>query len=591
MKLLNVSLSPSFYEEGFGANREIQEIEIKGRDKPYFQRIKKSPLSFNLNFAFTEIWDDELIHNIKSWLLQDYYKPLIMSEDPEIIYYCVCISEPRIFHSGLKQGYCTLEFRCDSPYKYSPQYLYSYDLSNNPVDGTIIIINNLGHENCFPTLQIEKVGDGSSEADISIINLSNSGIETKFTTAKKATGTLTFTGGAKDGEVIFIGSDVYEFDIDNIVESGNIPIDISTDKTKTQASSILTLTTPIKDGEIITIGSTVFEVDSNSSVTSGHTAINVSTYCTAATGVLTFTAIPIDGELITIGNDTYEFDTNASVVSGNIRVDISGVNGATIDAVVTQLTSIINANKTEKITATGSTANDTITITSTIPGTIGNLVSTYKTTTGASWANDTLINGADCSVANAVTAIKAEIDAHITANFTATPVSNVITITAKSSGSYSGSKANALETSTTCTGASFNSTTFIGGLDCTSAQAATALNTVINASATETITSTNLVSGQVVVTYDTTGITGQIATTETCVNASWGNITLSSGDGIVNDEIVTIDCERKDISSSISGMYRYSTFNNNWLYLVPGNNRLLIKGDAVIDFKVEFRYR
>jgi len=590
MKLLNVSLSSSLYEESFGSSREIQEIEIKGRDKPYFQRIKKSPLSFNLNFAFTETWDDDLIYNIKSWLLQDYYKPMVFSDNPEIIYYCVCVSEPKIIHNGLKQGYCSLEFRCDSSYKYSPQYVYSYDLSANSVDGTIITINNLGHENCFPILQITKVGDGSSEADVSIVNLSNAGIETKFTTAKKANGTLTFTGGAKDGEKVIIGSDVYEFDINNIITSGNIKVDISTG-TKTQASSILTLTTPIKDGEIITIGSTVFEVDSNNSVTSGRTAIDVSSYATASTGVLTFIGIPIDGELITIGNDTYEFDTNASVVSGNIRVDISGVNGASIDAVITQLASIINANKKEKIIATGSTVNDTVTITSTIPGTIGNLVSTYKTTTGASWANDTLVNGADCSVSNAITAIKAEIDAHITANFTATPISNVITITAKSSGSYSGSKANILTTSTTCTGASFNSTTFIGGLDCTSIQAANALNTVINASATETISSTNATASKVVITYDTTGILGQISILTDCDNADWDNSTLLGGDGIIDGEIIIIDCGRKDITSSIFNMYRYSTFNNNWLYLVPGNNRLLIKGDAVIDFKVEFKYR
>ena len=221
MKMMNVSMSASLYEEPFAAQREIKEIKIRGRNKPYFQEIEKSPLTLNLNFAFTETWDDDLMHRVKSWLLRDYYKPMIFSQDLDKIYYCVCVSEPKTLHNGLKEGYCTLEFRCDSSYAYSPVYTFQYDLSVNPVNGTVVTINNLGNVDCLPYLQFQKIGDGSSEVDISIVNLSNGSIESKFTTSTDHT----ILTGIVDDETVTVDSErqsvstdisgIYRYDVFN----------------------------------------------------------------------------------------------------------------------------------------------------------------------------------------------------------------------------------------------------------------------------------------------------------------------------------------------------------------------------------------
>ena len=221
MKMMNVSMSTSLYEEPFAAQREIKEIKIRGRNKPYYQGIEKSPLVLNLNFAFTETWDDALMHRVKSWLLKDYYKPMIFSEDLDKIYYCVCVSDSKTLHNGLMQGYCTLQFRCDSSYAYSPVYTFQYDLSVNSVNGTVKTINNLGTVDSFPTLSFTKIGDGSGQSDVSIVNLSNGSIESKFTTSTDST----IISGIVDDETINCDSErqnistslsgVYRYDVFN----------------------------------------------------------------------------------------------------------------------------------------------------------------------------------------------------------------------------------------------------------------------------------------------------------------------------------------------------------------------------------------
>ena len=43
----------------------------------------------------------------------------------------------------------------------------------------------------------------------------------------KAAGTLTFTGAVSDGETVTIGSDIYEFDTNGVVNGSNIAVDVS----------------------------------------------------------------------------------------------------------------------------------------------------------------------------------------------------------------------------------------------------------------------------------------------------------------------------------------------------------------------------
>jgi phage-related protein len=192
MGLLNVRVDTSgFYEEQFLADRELYEISIRGNERPYFQGIKRAPLTLSLSFAFEDTYDEAKIREVARWLNAEYYKPFFTLDAPDRIYYCMLTSSSKLLHNGLLSGYITIEMRCDSPYTYTPQYLSPlYDYSTNVVNGTNLTFTNFGDTICRPEVWIVKVGDG----DVSIINNTDGGREFKFT-------------GLSDGETVYVSSE------------------------------------------------------------------------------------------------------------------------------------------------------------------------------------------------------------------------------------------------------------------------------------------------------------------------------------------------------------------------------------------------
>lgn len=121
--IINVNLASGMQEDIFAATRSIREVTVKGRDRPYFQHTEKEPLSISVAFAFEDKWNEQRIREVARWLTeQAYYQPLFFSDDPEKIYYALCVNDPTIIHNGLNEGYLNLTFRCDAPYAYSPLY-------------------------------------------------------------------------------------------------------------------------------------------------------------------------------------------------------------------------------------------------------------------------------------------------------------------------------------------------------------------------------------------------------------------------------------------------------------------------------------
>jgi predicted phage tail component-like protein len=173
--IMNVSIAAGLYEESFMANRTIKEIYIRGKDNPYHQEVAREPKSFQVTFAFEDTWDDDLINEVARWLDVEYYQPLIFSEEQEKVYYVMPVNDSTITHNGLKQGYLTLTFRCESPYSYSQMKVTPwYDFSNSTV--STLDLYNKGGKTILPELYIVKVGDG----DLTITNLSNKGEVSKF---------------------------------------------------------------------------------------------------------------------------------------------------------------------------------------------------------------------------------------------------------------------------------------------------------------------------------------------------------------------------------------------------------------------------
>jgi phage-related protein len=173
--IMNVSIDNNPYSEPFLANRVIKEFVVKGKRNPYHSYIQVDPLSFTLNFAFSNGWDDTTLSQVKQWLYVDYYKPLIFSESPDRVYYAMVVDAPIITHNGINEGYVTLNFRCNSPFAYSPEIMtdwYDFSLSNT----NNLILENAGDVVISPEIYITKVGNG----DLTINNF-NANISMQFT--------------------------------------------------------------------------------------------------------------------------------------------------------------------------------------------------------------------------------------------------------------------------------------------------------------------------------------------------------------------------------------------------------------------------
>lgn len=122
MGLINCKIDDGMFEEVFMSKTEIHEIDVSGRDKPYFQGIKREPLEFELTFALVDGYDERKIREIARWLSPSYYKPFYTTDNPNRIFYCMMKGDSLLVHNGSKEGYITITMRCDSPYSYTPYY-------------------------------------------------------------------------------------------------------------------------------------------------------------------------------------------------------------------------------------------------------------------------------------------------------------------------------------------------------------------------------------------------------------------------------------------------------------------------------------
>lgn len=151
-KLINVNYNVGLFEEDFLPEQELFAERIPGRDDPYLLGSKTMPLQIDLEFAFTEGFgeDDKYIRDVSRWLFQEYYKPLIFSNAPDKIYYCIYDGEPNLLHNCNKEGLIQITMRNIDPYARSP--LYETEMYESVEE---IEIDNSGNIEIFPLIELE----------------------------------------------------------------------------------------------------------------------------------------------------------------------------------------------------------------------------------------------------------------------------------------------------------------------------------------------------------------------------------------------------------------------------------------------------
>lgn len=118
MGIINVNIDSGLQSEPFYPSASILEISTRYNETPYFQKIKREPLVFNLTFAFEDGLNDDKLRETARWLNQKTFKELYFSNQPDKKYFAIYEGSPRLFHTGA-DGYFEITFRTNSPYAHS----------------------------------------------------------------------------------------------------------------------------------------------------------------------------------------------------------------------------------------------------------------------------------------------------------------------------------------------------------------------------------------------------------------------------------------------------------------------------------------
>lgn len=142
--IFNATLDNEFYSEGMVGKLKILEDEIPKRDIPYFYGTSRSPLEFEVIFAFNKPMD---IYEIKSYVeffaaQSEEYHPLAFEREDGFItpvYYVIAVDqlESEYIRTDINKyvGYFKIKFRANAPYGFEEDDIvltngYKLNLSN-----------------------------------------------------------------------------------------------------------------------------------------------------------------------------------------------------------------------------------------------------------------------------------------------------------------------------------------------------------------------------------------------------------------------------------------------------------------------------
>ncbi|MEA3227208.1 MAG: hypothetical protein U9Q07_14760 [Planctomycetota bacterium] len=235
------------------------------------------------------------------------------------------------------------------------------------------------------------------------------------------------------------------------------------------ASGVLTISGVVIDGETVTIGSDVYEfcADAAQSLTGGSDfAVDIESDTTKSAATLTVDTQPTAGDDMTIGSKTYTFVPDGTAnADGEITV---GTDLATAQAAIVAAIngSDGNNNAHTQVSAAAFAVNASV-ITALVGGTAGDSIASTENFTAGSNIFDavtlgTTAAGADCTAANAVTALVTSVTANDTEGVGAADgAGDTVDLTADTKGTA----ANSIATTEAMANGSFGAVTLESGVD------------------------------------------------------------------------------------------------------------------------------
>lgn len=206
--------------------------------------------------------------------------------------------------------------------------------------------------------------------------------------------------------------------IQDLISGLNANAKTGTPVNAVNATGILTVSGVVIDSETVTInnpeedGTDVYEfaADAAQSVESGSIPVDITASVTASSGTLTVDIQPTAGDTMTIGDVVYSFVPDGTAnADGEISV---GTDLATAQAnIVAAINGTDSVNTKNPYVSAGAFTVNASTMTALIGGVAGDTIATTETFTAVTnvFSAATLGGGADCTAANAITALVAAV--------------------------------------------------------------------------------------------------------------------------------------------------------------------------------------
>jgi phage-related protein len=185
-----IELSDGFFVEHFLGDREIIKESIPGNDTSYIFGYKSEPLRLQLTISPLEgILTTEKRRELARWLDCGKFAEFYTIKDINKRYFLMYVGSSNLYRTFNDQGYITINFENISPFTYSPamEEIFDFSVITSP---TIFQVENMGDNDVFPEMWIEKVGKGS----LTITNLSDGGRVFRF-------------NELEDGEIVHINTE------------------------------------------------------------------------------------------------------------------------------------------------------------------------------------------------------------------------------------------------------------------------------------------------------------------------------------------------------------------------------------------------
>lgn len=236
-----------------------------------------------------------------------------------------------------------------------------------------------------------------------------------------------------------------------------------------QAAQTLTLTGVVINGETATTGSRVYEFDTSGAVSGSNVQTDISASATASQGTLTIAEPLTIGDTFQVGTQTYVCVANGTG-SDDGEIDIGADEAASKVNIVAAIMGTDGYNTANSDVSAATFAADICTLTALVAGTAGDALVTVEIGQGLTHASNvfdaatlgTETAGADCTAANAITALALAITNDSSAVATAVDgAGDTLVATAIAAGTVG----NSLASTEAMANASWGAVTFAGATD------------------------------------------------------------------------------------------------------------------------------